>query len=240
MTEHQAHILVVDDHHEIRELVAGLLSRAGYSVSSVADGVQMRRLLKVQQIDLVVLDLMLPGDDRLTLCRDLRAKSEVPVIMLTARGEEFDRVLGLEMGADDYLAKPFGGRELIARIRAVLRRARALPVGESKSSVAAWRFDRWIFDLSARRLRSVSDVVVPLSTSEFNLLRVFIERPGTVLTREQLLDLTRGRDADFVDRSIDTRISRLRRKIELDPQNPEIIKTVWGGGYIFSAEVVRG
>ena len=113
-------------------------------------------------------------------------------------------------------------------------------MGESKSSVAAWRFDRWIFDLSARRLRSVSDVVVPLSTSEFNLLRVFIERPGTVLTREQLLDLTRGRDADFVDRSIDTRISRLRRKIELDPQNPEIIKTVWGGGYIFSAEVVRG
>lgn len=237
MKTHEAHILVVDDHHDIRELVAGLLARAGYRVSTAEDGRQMRRILKECSIDLVVLDLMLPGEDGLTLCRDLRARSDLPVIMLTARGEEFDRVLGLEMGADDYLAKPFGGRELIARIRAVLRRARALPVGDDASGVKEWRFDRWTFDLSARALRSRSNVVVPLSTAEFNLLKTFIERPGVVLTRDQLLDLTRGRDADFVDRSIDTRISRLRRKIETDPQNPEIIKTVWGGGYVFSAKV---
>lgn len=239
MTTFEAHILVVDDHRDIRELVAGLLTKAGYRVSTAADGRQMHRCLRESSIDLVVLDLMLPGEDGLTLCRNLRATSDLPVIMLTAKGEEFDRVLGLEMGADDYLAKPFGGRELVARIRAVLRRARALPVGDGESDVKEWRFDRWTFDLSTRALRSRSNVVVSLSTAEFNLLRALVERPGVVLTRDQLLDLTRGRDADCMDRSIDTRISRLRRKIETDPQNPEIIKTVWGGGYIFAAKVTR-
>jgi len=233
----EAHILVVDDHHDIRELVTGLLVKAGYRVSAAADGRLMRHILKAGSVDLVVLDLMLPGEDGLTLCRNLRATSDLPVIMLTARGEEFDRVLGLEMGADDYLAKPFSGRELVARIRAVLRRARALPAGARVDNVTAWRFDRWTLDLSARVLRSPADVVVPLSTAEFDLLRVFVERPEIVLSRDQLLDLTRGRDADYMDRSIDTRISRLRRKIEEDPQNPGIIKTVWGGGYVFSAKV---
>ena len=239
MITSEGHILVVDDHEDIRELVSGLLAKAGYRVSTAADGRQMRRILKESKVDLIVLDLMLPGDDGLTLCRDLRATSDVPVIMLTARGEEFDRVLGLEMGADDYLAKPFGSRELIARVRAVLRRARGLPSGLGAADVKACKFDRWTFDPSARTLRSQDNIVVSLSTAEFNLLRAFIERPGIVLTRDQLLDLTRGRDADFVDRSIDTRISRLRRKIERDPQNPKILKTVWGGGYVFSAEVQR-
>lgn len=233
----EGHILVVDDHEDIRELVSGLLARAGYSVSTAADGRQMRRTLKESKVDLIVLDLMLPGEDGLTLCRDLRATTDLPVVMLTAKGEEFDRVLGLEMGADDYLAKPFGGRELIARVRAVLRRSRALPSGHVTPGPKAWKFDRWSFDPSARSLRSHENVVVSLSTAEFNLLKAFVERPGVVLTRDQLLDLTRGRDADFVDRSIDTRISRLRRKIERDPQNPEILMTVWGGGYVFAAEV---
>lgn len=235
----EGHILVVDDHEDIRELVSGLLVRAGYRVRTAEDGRQMRRVLKEDRVDLIVLDLMLPGVDGLTLCRELRAVSDIPVVMLTARGEEFDRVLGLEMGADDYLAKPFGGRELVARIRAVLRRARALPPGHRRPGVKTWRFDRWTFDLSSRTLRSEDRVVVSLSTAEFNLLRVFVERPQVILSREQLLDLTRGRDADFIDRSIDTRISRLRQKIEQDPQNPEILRTVWGEGYVFAAEVRR-
>ena len=231
------HILVVDDHEEIRELVSGLLAKAEYRVSTAANGRQMRHILKESKVDLVVLDLMLPGEDGLTLCRDLRAATDIPVVMLTAKGEEFDRVLGLEMGADDYLAKPFSGRELIARIRAVLRRTQAMPSGQGIQGIKAWKFDRWTFDDAARNLRSEDNVVVPLSTAEFNLLRAFVERPQIVLTRDNLLDLTRGRDADFVDRSIDTRISRLRRKVERDPQNPEIIKTVWGGGYVFAAKV---
>ncbi len=235
----QGHILVVDDHEDIRELVSGLLAKAGYHVSTAVDGRQMRRILNESTVDLIVLDLMLPGEDGLTLCRNLRATTNIPVVMLTAKGEEFDRVLGLEMGADDYLAKPFGGRELIARVRAVLRRARALPPANGTPDVKMWKFDRWTFDLSARTLRSQENVVVSLSTAEFNLLRALVERPQTVLTRDQLLDLTRGRNADFVDRSIDTRISRLRRKIERNPQNPEILKTVWGGGYVFTAEVTR-
>ena len=228
---------MVDDHEGIRELVSGLLVKEGYRVSTAADGRQMRRIMKESNVDLIVLDLMLPGEDGLMLCRDLRATTDIPVVMLTAKGEEFDRVLGLEMGADDYLAKPFGGRELIARIRAVLRRTRALPSRYGSSRIKAWMFDRWTFNPSARTLRSPDNVIVSLSTAEFKLLKAFVERPGVVLTRDQLLDLTRGRDADFVDRSIDTRISRLRRKIEKDPQNPEILKTVWGGGYVFAAEV---
>lgn len=235
----EMHILVVDDHVEIRELVSGLLAKAEYRVTTAADGRQMRRVLKKSNVDLVVLDLMLPGEDGLTLCRDLRAATDVPVVMLTAKGEEFDRVLGLEMGADDYLAKPFSGRELVARIKAVLRRTRTIPPHQGAHGTKAWKFDRWCLDALARNLRSENNVVVPLSTAEFNLLRAFVERPQIVLTRDQLLDLTRGRDADFVDRSIDTRISRLRRKVEKDPQNPEIIKTVWGGGYVFAVEVKR-
>jgi len=233
-----AHILVVDDHAEIRDLVAGHLKKEGFRVSAAADGRQMRRALKESRIDLLVLDLMLPGEDGLSLCRDLRASSDLPILMLTAKGEEFDRVLGLEMGADDYLAKPFSTRELVARIKAILRRAHALPP-ERRATDQKWqRFDRWTLDLATRTLKSRTGVVTPLSTAEFDLLAAFVERPHVVLTRDQLLDLTRGRGEEFIDRSIDTRISRLRRKIEIDPRNPEIIQTVWGGGYVFAADVV--
>ena len=235
----ETHILVVDDHEEIRELVSELLAKEGYRVSTAADGQQMRRILQTSKVDLIVLDLMLPGEDGLTLCRDLRATSSVPVVMLTAKGEEFDRVLGLEMGADDYLAKPFSSRELIARIKAVLKRTHTVPAGQGVSGTKMFKFDHWALDVSTRNLRSEDDVAVSLSTAEFNLLVTFVERPQIMLSRDQLLDLTRGREADFIDRSIDTRISRLRRKIEKDPRNPEIIKTVWGGGYVFAAEVTR-
>ena len=234
------HILVVDDHQDIRDLVAGILAKEGYRVSVAANGRQMRRQLIESSVDLVVLDLMLPGEDGLTLCRDLRATTNIPVVMLTAKGDEFDRVLGLEMGADDYLTKPFGGRELVARIRAVLRRTRSVPAGTRSKTACVWRFDRWTFDTATRSLKSIDDALLSLSTAEFNLLKVFVERPQIVLTRDQLLDLTRGRESEFIDRSIDTRISRLRRKIEEDPQNPQILKTVWGDGYVFAADVSRG
>jgi len=234
------HILVVDDHQDIRDLVAGLLAKEGYRVSAAADGRQMRRQLIESSVDLVVLDLMLPGEDGLTLCRDLRATTNIPVVMLTAKGDEFDRVLGLEMGADDYLTKPFGGRELVARIRAVLRRTRSVPAGTRSKTACVWRFDRWTFDTATRSLKSIDNALLSLSTAEFNLMKVFVERPQIVLTRDQLLDLTRGRESEFIDRSIDTRISRLRRKIEEDPQNPQILKTVWGDGYVFAADVSRG
>ncbi|MEZ5933085.1 MAG: response regulator [Alphaproteobacteria bacterium] len=232
-----AHILVVDDHAEIRDLVSNHLAKEGFRVSTAPDGTQMRRVLKQHRIDLVVLDLMLPGEDGLTICRQLRASSQLPILMLTAKSEEFDRVLGLEMGADDYLAKPFGTRELVARIKAILRRANSLPPERRAAEKSSWRFDRWTLDLAARNLKSDQQVVKPLSTAEFELLVAFAERPHVVLTRDQLLDLTRGRSEAFIDRSIDTRISRLRRKIEADPRNPEIIKTVWGGGYVFAVNV---
>jgi two-component system OmpR family response regulator len=232
------HILVVDDHREVRDLVARALTQEGFRVSTAADGRAMRKLLADSRIDLVLLDLMLPGEDGLSLCRGLRAQSDIPIIMLTAKGEEVDRVIGLEMGADDYLPKPFGSRELVARIRAVLRRShdRPPPAGPAKAA-ASYRFDRWTLETGARTLLREDGVTVPLSTGEYELLLVLAERPQRVLTRDQLLDLTRGRNATAFDRSIDTQVSRLRRKIERDPAQPELIKTVWGGGYIFTPSV---
>jgi len=235
--ENLTHILVVDDHAEIRELVSSHLATAGFRVSTAADGRQLRLALRCNRIDLIVLDLMLPGEDGLTICRDLKATSDVPILMLTAKSEEFDKVLGLEMGADDYVVKPFSTRELVARIRAVLRRTR-MPFPERRRvGVKLHKFGRWTLELSTRNLRSDKGIVVALSTAEFNLLHAFVERPNIVLSRDQLLDLTRGRGTEFFDRSIDTRISRLRQKIETDSRNPELIKTIWGGGYMFSAEV---
>ncbi|MTJ79658.1 MAG: response regulator [Telmatospirillum sp.] len=234
------HILVVDDHREIRELVSRVLTREGFRVSAAGDGQAMRRLLADGRIDLVLLDLMLPGEDGLSLCRFLRAETDLPIIMITAKGEEVDRVIGLEMGADDYLPKPFGSRELVARIRAVLRRAvpsrgAARPEGGS----AGFRFGAWTLSVAARELLRADGVVVPLSTGEYDLLLALLERPNRVLSRDQLLDLTRGRSAAPFDRSIDTQVSRLRKKIEEDPSDPRIIKTVWGGGYILAAEVTE-
>jgi two-component system OmpR family response regulator len=231
------HILIVDDHREIRELVTRALAKEGFRVSGAADGRAMHKALADARIDLILLDLMLPGEDGLSLCRSLRAKSDIPIIMLTAKGDEIDRVIGLEMGADDYLPKPFGSRELIARIRAVLRRGRQ---SEPLPRPAQFKFDRWRLDIAARELLRDDGVTVPLSTGEYELLLAFVERPQRVLSREQLLDLARGRAAANFDRAIDTQVSRLRRKIEQDPADPKIIKTVWGGGYTFTATVTAG
>ena len=231
------HILIVDDHREIRDLVSRALAKERFRVSTAADGREMRKVMADARIDLVVLDLMLPGEDGFSLCRALRAESNVPIIMLTAKGDEIDRVVGLELGADDYVAKPFGSRELIARIRAVLRRTRNDHSPDHPNHVAGYRFERWRLDTGARELLREDGVTVPLSTGEYDLLLVLVERPQRVLSRDQLLDLARGRAASAFDRSIDTQVSRLRKKLEADPGRPEIIKTVWGGGYMFAPAV---
>ncbi len=231
------HLLVVDDHREIRDLLARYRTKHGFRVSTAADGQGKRKILADSRIDLIILDLMLPGEDGLTLCRQLRAKSSIPVIMLTAVGEETDRIVGLEMGADDYVPKPFSARELLARVKAVLRRAQALPEPIRPNDNTALRFADWKFHVARRELESADGVVVPLSTGEFDLLLAFVQHPQRVLSREQLLDLARGRATDLFDRSIDTQVRRLRRKIEPDPKKPTIIKTVWGGGYMLTSPV---
>lgn len=232
------HILIVDDHREIRDLVSRALSKESFRVSVAADGRAMRKVLADSRIDLILLDLMLPGEDGLALCRAVRADSDIPIIMLTAKGEEVDRVIGLEMGADDYLSKPFGSRELIARIKAVLRRSQdTKSKGDSKQQTKSYHFDRWGLDTGTRALLRDDGVTVPLSTGEYDLLIALVERPQRVLNRDQLLDLARGRSAAGLDRSIDTQVSRLRKKLETDPADPKIIKTVWGGGYMFMPAV---
>jgi len=232
------HILIVDDHREIRDLVSRTLAKEGFRVSTAGDGRMMRKVLADSHIDLIVLDLMLPGEDGLALCRVLRTESNIPIIMLTAKGDEVDRVIGLEMGADDYLPKPFGSRELISRIKAVLRRSR-MPAtdDEHRPKPKRYRFDRWSFDVETRDLFRDDGVVVPLSTGEHDLLLALVERPQRTLNRDQLLDLARRRTATAFDRSVDTQVSRLRKKIERDPSDPKIIKTVWGGGYVFTPTV---
>ncbi len=232
------HILIVDDDREIRSLVAQFLKKHGYRVTPAADGREMMHLMEKGRFDLIVLDLMLPGEDGLSLCRRVRAESSLPIIMLTAMGEEMDRIIGLEMGADDYLPKPFNPRELLARIKAVLRRAADRGATAASTDVAARVFDGWRLDTVKRELRAPDGALVPLTAGEFELLSAMVERAGQVLSRDQLLDLTRGRDAAPFDRSVDVLISRLRRKIESDPKEPSIIKTVRGGGYILSSGVV--
>lgn len=233
----EPHILVVDDHRDIRDLVGQYLTRNGYRVSLADGGRAMHKILERAAIDLVVLDVMMPGEDGLTLCRDLRTKTDLPIILLTAMAEETDRVVGLEMGADDYLTKPFNPRELLARIKAVLRRTNALPRQKANLPAGAIRFDRWTLDSAQRELIGADGVSVPLSSAEFRLLTVLIGHPKMVLTRDQLLDLTKGKTAAAFDRSIDNQVSRLRRKIEPDAKNPTLIKTVWGGGYMFTGDV---
>jgi len=233
------HILVVDDHKDIRDLLARYLDQNGLRVTAAGDASAARRVLKTAAIDLVVLDIMMPGEDGLSLCRHLREATTIPVILLTAMAEETDRVVGLEIGADDYVTKPFNPRELLARIKAVLRRAHSLPPGRDVPASGKIRFDRWTLDLDRREVVDADGVVTPLSTGEFRLLAVLVEHPGRVLSRDQLLDLTRGRAATVFDRSIDNQVSRLRKKIETDPRNPTLIKTVWGGGYSFIGQVTR-
>ena len=239
MNQGSPHILVVDDHSEIRDLLKRFLEQHGMRVSCARDGKEMKRLLDEREFDLLVLDLMMPGEDGLTLCRELRVKSRLPIIMLTAMGEETDRIIGLEMGADDYLSKPFNPRELLARIKAVMRRTQAETQPAAETLTQDLRFDRWLLDVNRRELVDEEGVGMSLSTAEFDLLKVFLERPQRVLSRDQLLDLARGREAVAFDRAIDTLVSRLRRKLERDPKNPELIKTIWGGGYLFAADVTQ-
>ena len=233
----QDHILVVDDDAEIRSLLREYLQKDGYRVTAVADGKAMQAALATSHPDLVVLDLMLPGEDGLSLCRTLRARSSLPVIMLTARGEETDRIVGLEMGADDYLAKPFSPRELLARIRSVLRRTRSLPDNLAPETVSAFRFGGWALDAATRNLTAPDGVVVPLSGTEYRLLRVFLAHPNRILTRDQLIELMSSRDAGAFDRAIDVQVSRLRRRLREEAREPTIIKTVRSQGYVLAVHV---
>jgi two-component system OmpR family response regulator len=233
------HILVVDDHREIRELIARFLAKHGLRVSLAQGGAEMRQAMRAGAFDLVVLDIMMPGEDGLTLCRHLRQTSDIPVILLTALSEDTDRIIGLELGADDYLTKPFNPRELLARIKAVLRRSAGPGREPSDGETQAWRFAGWTLDAARHALSDPSGQAIALGTAEFRLLLAFVTRPGLVLSREQLLDITAGRAAQLFDRSIDNLVSRLRRRIEPDPQEPRFIKTVWGSGYVFAAPVER-
>ena len=231
------HILIVDDDAEIRGLLRDYLRKNGYEASVAADGKAMWAALARGRVDLIVLDLMLPGDDGLTLCRKLRADADTPVIMLTARGEETDRIVGLEMGADDYLAKPFSPRELLARIKSVLRRYRSLPMNLRADDAREIAFAGWRLDTVARHLVSPDRVVTSLSGAEYQLLRVFLSHPNHVLTRDQLMLLSKGHEADPLDRSIDIAVSRLRHRLADDPADPKIIKTVRGEGYVLAVDV---
>ncbi|CAN7624991.1 response regulator [Rhizobium rhizogenes] len=231
------HVLVVDDHKEIRDLLAKYLAKNGLRVSTANGGAEMRQQLRTATIDLVVLDIMMPGEDGLSLCRSLRQTSMVPIVLLTAVSDETDRIIGLELGADDYVTKPFNPRELLARIRALLRRANATASVASDPEHKRYRFGNWTLDVSQRSLVDASGSEAALGTAEFRLLLALVSRPGVVLTRNQLLDITAGRSAQVFDRSIDNLVSRLRRRIEDDPQQPTLIKTVWGDGYTFAGTV---
>ncbi|MBV8839590.1 MAG: response regulator [Alphaproteobacteria bacterium] len=230
------HILVVEDDRDISRLVGRYLRENDCRVSFASDGREMDEQISSRRIDLVVLDLMLPGEDGLSLCRRLRARSQLPVVMLTAKGGELDRIIGIEMGADDYLPKPFNPRELLARIRAVLRRAARTT---AEPAVREMTFRGWRLDAVARSLTDPRGAEVALTSAEFDLVQAMCERAGRVLSREQLLDLTQGRSPGAFERSVDILVIRIRRKIEADPHRPALIKTVRSGGYIFTPDVER-
>jgi two-component system OmpR family response regulator len=235
-----AHVLVVDDESEITDVLRRYLSTQGYRVSTADGGEAMRRIMATTPIDLVLLDLGLPGEDGLTLMRSLREHSSVAVIVVTGRGEPIDRIVGLEVGADDYITKPFDLRELGARVRSVLRRTLERPAApQSKAEPDLVRFVGWTLHLNSRRLESPEGKPVELTTGEFDLLATLVKAPGRVLSRDELLEATRNREAGPFDRTIDVQVGRLRRKIEADPEHPEIIKSVRGAGYLFAPKVER-
>ena len=233
------HILIVDDDAEIRSLLTRYLEKNGLRATAVGDGRSMWQALGRGAFDLIVLDLMLPGDDGLTLCRTLRGKSDVPIVMLTARGDETDRIVGLEMGADDYVPKPFSARELLARIKVILRRTRTLPPNMKQGDEQLLRFAGWTLDTARRELMAPDGSEAPIGGAEYKLLRVLLDHPNRVLDRDQLLELTQGREADPLDRSIDVQVSRLRHRLGDDSRSPQLIKTVRGEGYVLSATVSR-
>jgi two-component system OmpR family response regulator len=230
-------ILIVDDHRDIRDALVKYVEKNGMRATSAPDAVAMDAAMKVGKFDLIVLDVMMPGEDGLSVCRRLRAQGDMPILMLTALGDDTDRIVGLEVGADDYLPKPFNPRELLARIKAILRRSERTEVTGGALAGHRLAFDRWVLDTDRRTLTDMDGVEVALTTAEFRLLTVFLERPRFVLSREQLLDLTSGRAAQVFDRTIDNQVSRLRRKIEIEPAKPLLIATVWGGGYSLAADV---
>ncbi|MCW8907887.1 MAG: response regulator [Sedimenticola sp.] len=232
MNDQPGRLLVVDDEPELRALLKRYLSEQGYQVTAVADGVAMRQHLDRHAVDLVILDLMLPGEDGLSLSRHLREQGDQAIIMLSARGEEVDRIVGLEMGADDYLAKPFNPRELLARVRAVMRRSRER---NAQGKAETLRFGPFELNLFSHKL-SRDGAEIPLTAGEFELLRIFAQHPNSVLSRDRLLDLTKGYERSPFDRSIDVRVNRLRRKIEPDASEPTYLRTVWGAGYLFCPE----
>ncbi|NMN06434.1 MULTISPECIES: response regulator [unclassified Novosphingobium] len=237
----QTVIAVVEDDPEIGPLVAALLRREGFEAELCPTGEAFDRLRARRRVDLVVLDVMLPGEDGLSICRRLQAEGEVPVLMVTARGDDIDRIVGLEIGADDYLPKPFNPRELVARVRAILRRTRdrhrvaPMPAAEER-----WRFEGFELDLARRTLIDPASREIELTGGEFDLLAAFVRHPRRVLSRDQLLDWTRGRDAQPFDRAIDVQVGKLRRKLEAHPAGAGLIKTVRGGGYCLAAQVERG
>jgi two-component system OmpR family response regulator len=236
MNAHSVTILMVEDDPEISRLVADFMRREGFDVACVADGKAMDVMLQRVRPDLVILDLMLPGEDGLSICRRLRADDQIPILMLTAKSEEIDRVVGLEMGADDYLAKPFGPRELLARVRAILRRANGTV---AKPLVRRFAFDRFVIDLDARSVETLEaeTEALQLTSAEFDLLGCFVQRPRRVLTRDQILDWTRGRSAEPFDRTVDMLISRLRKKLDGASPGSNLITTVRNGGYLFTVTV---
>ncbi|WP_025038654.1 response regulator [Bradyrhizobium sp. DOA9] len=233
----EPHILVVDDHRDIRESLASYLRKHGMRVSQAAIAAAARDQLEKNAIDLIVLDIRMPGEDGLSLCRHIREAHDTPIIVLSALADDTDRIVGLEVGADDYVTKPFNPRELLARVKNVLRRANTLPKKQRQTGTKRYVFDRWILDIGRRELIGDDGVALMLSSAEFHLLLALVERPRLVLSRDRLLDLTSGRGAQPFDRSIDNQISRLRRKVERDPADPQLIKTVWGVGYLLAADV---
>ncbi len=234
------HILICDDDAEIRRLLADFLEGQGYAVSTVADGRDLaRRFPNIDDLDLAILDVMLPGKSGIEICRELRAVSNIPILMLTARGDETDRIVGLEIGADDYMSKPFGPNELLARIKALLRRARMAHSATPHNHSRVFEFEGWRLDPGRRELRNPNGVIIDLSAGEFDMLMAFLEAPQRVLTREQLLEAMGNKSTSVFDRSIDVQVSRLRRKIESSDDSEALVKTVRGAGYLFAAQVRR-
>jgi two-component system OmpR family response regulator len=232
-------IAVVEDDAEIRALVTALLAREGFEAGGCRTAADFDRLAQRRRIDLAILDVMLPGEDGLSLCRRLRSAGDIPVLMVTAKGDDVDRIVGLEVGADDYLPKPFNPRELVARVRAILRRTRPGRPMQPRAGTERYAFAQWVIDAGARSVRAPDGQVVELTAAEFELLLAFVKRPQRVLNRDQLLDWTRGRNAAPFDRSVDVQLSRLRRKLKTEPGGADLIKTVRGGGYLFAPPVER-